>query len=305
LGNYLKKKKHNVTVISPTDYPDFLNWFEGNNEVLNFEKQSGVCREKIEEADLIFCMDFNSLNRIDDIGKLVEDTQAVRILIDHHLEPDDFADFSFWDINASATSEIVFDLIDALGDKQMIDVGIAEELYAGIMTDTGSFHHSNTTRKVHQVVSELMDLGANVTKVAKLIYDNYSVERLKFIGFALSERLQVIPELSTAYFAISAKDLKKYNSQTGDTEGLVNYGLSMKGIVLSAAIIERPDMIKFSFRSIGDFSVNELARKYFEGGGHKNAAGGKMAGSLEEAAQKFEQTLIYYKVKLNPESSKS
>jgi len=305
LGNYLKKKQHEVCVISPTDYPEFLSWMEGNDDVLNFEKQEKLGRQKIEEADLVFCMDFNNLKRIDNLGLLVENSKAVKILIDHHLEPDNFADFSFWDLQAAATAEIVFDLIEALGDRNMIDAGIAEALYAGIMTDTGSFHHSNTTHKVHQVVSELMDLGANVTRVAKLIYDNYSVERLKFIGFALSERLTVIPELRTAYFSISADDLKKYHSQTGDTEGLVNYGLSIKGIILSAAIIERPDVIKFSFRSVGDFSVNDLARKYFEGGGHKNAAGGRMVSTLNEAAKKFEEVIYNYKENLNPEFHKT
>jgi len=291
LGNYLKKKGHDVSVISPSDYPDFLNWMEGNEDVIIFEAEEEKAKNKIEKSDLIICVDFANLKRVDKLGEIVEKSSAVKSVIDHHLERDDFADFSFWDVKAAATAEIIFRIIEAIGEKKLIDKGIAEALYAGIMTDTGSFHHSNTTQRVHVVTAELIELGADVTKVAKLVYDNNSVDRLKFIGFALSERLTVLPERSTAYFTISLKDLQKFNSKTGDTEGLVNYGLSIKGIRVSAAIIERPDMIKFSFRSVGDFSVNDLARQYFEGGGHKNASGGKMKCSLQEAAKKFEEAI--------------
>ena len=291
LGNYLIKKGHKTQVLSPTDYPDFLIWMKGNEGVINFEKDRDMGIKLVNEADIICCIDFSSLKRIEKLGELVEKSAAVKVLIDHHLEPDDFVDFSFSDIKASATAEIVFEIICELGDKSLIDKDIAEELYAGIMTDTGSFHHSNTTRKVHLVVAELMELGADVTRVAKLVYDTNSLDRLRFIGFALSNSLYVIPEANTAYFSISMEDLEKFNSKTGDTEGLVNYGLSIEGIRVAAAIIERPDMIKFSFRSTGEFSVNDLARKYFNGGGHKNAAGGKLNCTLKEAVEKFKTSI--------------
>ena len=256
-----------------------------------------------EKADLIICVDFCNLKRIDELGRIVEKSSAVKSVIDHHLEQDNFADFSFWNKEAAATAEIIFDIIEAFGDKELIDQGIAEALYAGIMTDTGSFRHSNTNQRVHTVTAELISLGADVSKVSKLVYNNNSVDRLRFVGFALSERLKVIPERSLAYFAISLEDLSKFNSKTGDTEGLVNYGLSIKDIKVSAVIIERSDIIKFSFRSVGDFSVNDLARKYFQGGGHKNASGGKMEGSLQDAIKKFEDVIENYKEVLMPPSN--
>jgi phosphoesterase RecJ-like protein len=291
LSNYFIKKGHQTHVLAPTDYPDFLIWMKGNETVINFEKDPELGIKYVNESDIICCIDFSSLKRIEKLGEIVEKSAAVKVLIDHHLEPDDFADFSFSNTKASATAEIIFDMICELGDKSLIDRDIAEELYAGIMTDTGSFHHSNTTQKVHRVAAELIELGADVTRVAKLVYDTNSLDRLRYIGFALSNSLHLISDLNAAYFSISMKDLEKFNSKTGDTEGLVNYGLSIEGIQVSAAIIERPDMIKFSFRSIGEFSVNDFARKYFNGGGHKNAAGGKLIGTLDEAVQKFKTAL--------------
>src|SRR5690606_3175727 len=193
LAGYLKKKGHEVKVISPTDYPDFLKWMKGNDEVMIFTEHPEEKSKKIvEEADVIFCLDFSSLNRINDLGDLVRHSNAKKVLIDHHLEPEDFADFTFWSIKAAATAELVYELIDDLGDNTLIDKDIAECLYSGIMTDTGSFKHSNTTVNVHKITASLIEKGADNAKVAKLIYDTNSVERLKFIGFALSERLVVL-----------------------------------------------------------------------------------------------------------------
>ena len=264
--------------------------------MINFETDRKQAEEKTMAAEIIICVDFSSLNRIDELGELVDNSKSVKVLIDHHLNPDSFADVSFSDVSAAASAEIVYELICELGDRDLISQDIAEELYAGIMTDTGSFRHSNTSRKIHQIAANLMELGADVTKVAKLIYDTNSLDKLRFLGFALSQSLHVLPELNAAYFSISLDDLNKFNSKTGDTEGLVNYGLSIDGIQISAAIIERPDMIKFSFRSIGDLSVNALAREHFNGGGHKNAAGGKLECSLDEAVDKFIAVMKeYYK----------
>lgn len=296
LSNYFNLKGHSAVVVSPSDYPDFLKWMNGSEEVINFETDRKLAEEKTLAAEIIVCVDFASLNRIDELGVLVEKSQSAKVLIDHHLNPDSFADVSFSDVNAAASAEIVYELICELGDRDLISQDIAEELYAGIMTDTGSFRHSNTSKKIHQIAANLMELGADVNKVAKLIYDTNSLDKLRFLGFALSQSLHVLPELNTAYFSISLNDLEKFNSKTGDTEGLVNYGLSIDGIQISAAIIERPDMIKFSFRSIGDLSVNDLAREHFNGGGHKNAAGGKLECSLNEAVDKFVAVMKdYYK----------
>lgn len=300
LAAFLRKKGHKVTVISPSDYPAFLHWMQDNSDVIIFDNGNEDKSAKIiDSADMVFCLDFSCLRRINGLGELVRLAKATKVLIDHHLEPEHFADFEFWDINAAATAEIVFELIVKMGERHLIDPDIAESFYAGIMTDTGSFKHSNTTSKVLRIAADLIDLGADNTKVSKLIYDTNSIERMKFIGFALSERLTILEKYKTAYFAISAEDLENFKSQTGDTEGLVNFALSIKDIVIAAVIIDRKEEIRLSFRSIGDFPVNEIAKQFFEGGGHRNAAGGKSDSTLEETVKKFERILPQYKEKLN------
>ena len=219
--------------------------------------------------------------------------------MDHHLEPEHFADFEFYSIEAAATAELIYEFIVKMGDRDLIDKDIAESLYAGIMTDTGQFKHKNTTQNVHFVTASLMELGADTAKIGSLIYDTNSFDRLKFVGFALDQRLKFLPEYHTAYFVISADDLKRFNSKTGDTEGLVNYALSLEDAVMGALIIEREDNIRISLRSKGDFSVNEFARKHFDGGGHKNAAGGNSYDNLEDTVRKFENILKNYKEELD------
>lgn len=299
LMGYLRKKGHKVQVITPSDYPDFISWMPGNADVLVFQKDKPkTCQEFIDRAEVIFCLDFSTLNRINELGEMVRTSNAKKVLIDHHLEPEKFADFEQWDDTAASTAELVFQLIDQLGDKNLIDQAIANCLYAGIMTDTGGFRHSNTSYTVFQIAGELVSLGANPSQVSKLIYDTNTLERLRLMGYVLSEKLQVLPEYRTAYMVLSADELKKFGSQTGDTEGLVNYGLSIKGIKLSVMISDRKDSVKLSFRSLGDFSVNDLSRKYFDGGGHRNAAGGQTNLSLEETLQKFLKILPEYKNQL-------
>ncbi len=299
LAGYLKKLNHQVQVITPSDYPRFLTWMHGNSEVLVYE---GGGEEKaarfIEDAELIFCLDFSSLGRIFGMAPLVQAAKAPKVLIDHHLEPEDFAQFKLWDISAAATAELVFDLIVMLGDKDKIDIPIAEAIYAGILTDTGSFRHPSTTRKVHMIIADLIEIGANASRIQKLIYDNNTETRLRFLGYALSEKLVVLREYNTAYITITAEELVRFKYNTGDTEGFVNYALSIEGIVMGAVFIDRSDSVKISFRSVGEFSVNEFARKYFEGGGHKNAAGGKSNLSLDETIQKFVSVLPEYKDQL-------
>ena len=300
LAGYLKKKGHSTTVISPTEYPEFLKWMKGNEEVVVYsDGQESLINQAVSKADLIFCLDFSTLARIDGLGVEISKAEGIKVLIDHHLEPEDFADYEFWSVDAAATAELVFDLIKDLGDVSLIDQSIAENLYAGIMTDTGSFRHPSTTAKVFDTSANLVRLGADVNKVSRMIYDANTLSRLQLIGYALSERLKVLPEYKTAYFALSLDDLRKYDYKTGDSEGLVNYALSIKGVVMAVTIIESEDGVKMSFRSEGDFSVNELARKYFNGGGHKNAAGGRTGDSFSETVKKFESLLSDYKTQLN------
>jgi len=299
LAGFLEKKGHSVSVITPTDYAGFLSWMKGNDNVIVYnEGNEEKSADLVEEAELIFCLDFSSLKRINELGEVVRQSGATKVLIDHHLEPEDFADFMHWSTDAAATAELIYDLICLMDERHLIDKDIAESLYAGIMTDTGSFKHPNTSQHVFRVCGELVDLGADTSKVSKLVYDNNSINRIKFLGYALNEKLKVIEEYHTAYFAISADELKKFHSKTGDTEGIVNYALSIEGIKFAAVIIDRTEAVKMSFRSVGDFSVNEFARAHFSGGGHKNAAGGISHKTLEVTVEKFEKLLDEYKSEL-------
>jgi phosphoesterase RecJ-like protein len=299
LSGYLKLKGHTVTVITPSDYPDFIAWMPGNKDVVIFQKDKPQkAHQLIQEADTIFCLDFSTLNRINELGEVVKNAAATKVLIDHHLEPESFAHFEQWDGTAASTAELVFQLIDELNDKTSITKEIATCLYAGIMTDTGGFRHSNTTHKVFQIAGELVALGANPSRISKQIYDNNSLERLRLTGFVLSEKLKVLPEFKTALIVLNAEELKTFSTQTGDTEGFVNYGLSIKGVKLSVMIADRRENIKLSFRSLGNFSVNDLARKYFNGGGHRNASGGQTKLTLDETVQKFLSVLPEYKEQL-------
>lgn len=301
LCNYLLKKGNQVAVVTPTDYPDFLNWMKGNDNVLVYEdeKHTERCQYLIQNADIVFSLDFSQLERVGELGDHIKASEATKVIVDHHQNPEDFGDFLFWSTKAAATAELIYELIIKLDDRELLDEDIAECLYAGIMTDTGSFKHPSTTAKVHNIVAQLIELGANISKVNKLVYDNNSLNRLKFLGFALSQRLTVNEELNVAYFVISKEDLAQFDSKTGDTEGVVNYALSIKGIKMAATIIERGDKVRMSFRSVGDFSVSKFADKHFNGGGHKNAAGGASDESLEDTVKKFESVIQEYAEELN------
>jgi phosphoesterase RecJ-like protein len=230
---------------------------------------------------------------------MVKTSTAKKVMIDHHLEPEKFADFEKWDVSSASTAELIFELIDEWGDRELIDQDIANCLYAGLMTDTGGFRHNNTTHKEFLIASELVSRGANPSEVAKKIYDTNSLERLRLTGYALSQKLVVLPEYNTAYMTLTWEELRQFGSQTGDTEGLVNYGLSIKGIKMAVLMYDRKEEIKLSFRSLADFDVNAFARKHFEGGGHKNASGGQSKQNLEETLKKFLAILPEYKEALN------
>ncbi len=303
LAGYLAQKGHSVAVISPSDYPDFLTWMPGKEMVIALTKDSTALLQKAkaltEACDVLFCLDFSSLKRINEVGEMVKTSTAKKVMIDHHLEPEKFADFEKWDVSSASTAELIFELIDEWGDRELIDQDIANCLYAGLMTDTGGFRHNNTTHKEFLIASELVSRGANPSEVAKQIYDTNSLDRLRLTGYALSQKLVVLPEYNTAYMTLTWEELKQFGSQTGDTEGLVNYGLSIKGIKMAVLMYDRKEEIKLSFRSLADFDVNALARKHFEGGGHKNASGGQSKQNLEETLNKFLAILPEYKQALN------
>jgi len=299
LARFLKKSNHDVQVIVPSDYPSFLDWMSGNDGVWVYnDGKEDRSASYIEAADIIFCLDFNALGRINELGELVGKSKAIKVLIDHHLEPQDFADISISDTKAAATCVLIYELIIGLEGRHLMDTYIAECIYAGIMTDTGSFRHSNTDQKVHQIIADLYSWNLDSSRVHRLIFDTNSEERLRLLGFCLSEKLVVLPELYTAFMYLSAEELQRFDSQTGDTEGLVNYALSIDKVVFAAMIIEREDGVKISFRSKGDFNVNVFARTHFEGGGHKNASGGRSLKSLSETVRHFREIVSTYKEEL-------
>ena len=295
LYNFLKQLGVESTIITPTDYGDFLKWMPGENTVINFETNETKSAEMIAEADFIFCLDFNSLKRINKMGELVGASMAKKVIIDHHLEPENFADFGLWSSEASSTCELVFLMIEQFGEVDKITKDVASCLYAGIMTDTASFKHPSTYPSTHRVAAVLLEKGAKSNIIFDEIYDNYSVDRMRFIGFCLNEKLQIFEDIHTALICVTADELKNYKNLTGDTEGLVNYGLSIKGMKLSVLIIDRTHRVKMSFRSKGNFPCNELARLYFSGGGHFNAAGGESTDTVENVESKFKTIIQEYK----------
>lgn len=296
LYHYLKQKQHQVQVVTPTDYPDFLQWMPGNDDVMIYTEKKEQSAALIEQADLIFCLDFNSLSRINEMGGLVQLSSAKKIMIDHHLDPEDFDDFRYWRTSASSAAQLVYEFIaELLGDKNSITADIATCLYTGIMTDSGSFRFPTTTSAVHRIAADLIDLGADNATIHELVYDHASENRLRFLGFCLSEKLEILREYNTALITVSKADLNRFNINTGDTEGVVNYALSIDGVRLAAFIIERPDKIKLSLRSSGTFPANEICKKYFHGGGHRNAAGGQSESTLDEVIHQFKTLLPEYK----------
>ena len=296
LYNYLIQLGHHTKVITPTDYPDFLAWMPGNGEVIIYTENIEASAKLVAEAELIFCLDFNTLSRINELGELVRASGALKVMIDHHLEPEDFDDFRHWSINACASAQLVYDfIVNKLDNIALINKDVAACLYTGIMTDSASFCLPNTTSDVHRITAELLDAGAVNWRIYDLVYNNSPENRLRFLGLCLSERLEVLYEYNTAIIHVTKEDLEKYNIQTGDTEGIVNYALSIAGIRLAAFIIERKDKVKLSLRSKGDIPANDICRRYFDGGGHYNAAGGHSDDSLENVIKQFKLILPEYK----------
>ena len=303
-AGYLKQHGHHVTVVTPSDYPAFLNWMAGNDEVIVYEPRHNdrQVRDLLHRADVICCLDFSCLGRINELGEYVRTAPATKVLVDHHQQPEGFADIVFSSPQAAATAELIFEIIRDLGDQELITKDMGEALYAGIMTDTGSFRHPSTSRNVHLIIAELLKVGIDLSSVHRRIYDSHSEIRLRFLGFVLKDKLVVNREFNTAYIAITQDELRQYDSKTGDTEGLVNYALSIEGITFAAIFIDRGVAVKISFRSVGDFSVSDFSRQHFEGGGHHNAAGGISYQPLAATVDRFLGLLPQYQAQLAGEA---
>ncbi|HZW63562.1 MAG TPA: bifunctional oligoribonuclease/PAP phosphatase NrnA [Flavobacteriaceae bacterium] len=300
LFHYLKKRNHQVSVVAPNDYPAFLKWLPGTPEVLVYESQAETCADVLAEASLLFALDFNALHRTGVMQSALEQAEATFVLIDHHPQPEAFAQFTYSDVGMSSTCEMIYHFITHLGGLSLLDEATATCLYTGIMTDTGSFKYPSTTSLTHRVVAHLLDCGANHSAIHEAVYDANRTSRLQLLGCAL-KNLTVLPEYRTAYLSLSQEELKAHDFKKGDTEGFVNYGLSIKDVVFAAIFIEnaQEDVIKISLRSKGSFSVNAFSRAHFDGGGHTNAAGGKSDLSLPDTIEKFISILPTYKNALN------
>ena len=300
LFHFLQQFGHQAKVISPTNWAPFLNWMPGVDGVMDYERFTDAANELIKNADWIFCLDFNTLGRTKKMEEVLNAAQGQRILIDHHQEPqeDKFA-FGVSDTTKSSTCEMVYDFITASGNSDKISNEVAQCLYAGLMTDTGSFRFPGTSANVHRMVADLKDRGLHHTPIHEALFDNGTETRLRFIGNVLLNRMEVFYEYNTALIAVPQEDLIKYDLRTGDTEGLVNYPLSIEGIKFAAIIIDRGEERKCSFRSKGEFDVNTFARTYFNGGGHYNAAGGSSLKPLPEVVEDFKKAMKENRDKLS------
>jgi phosphoesterase RecJ-like protein len=299
LYHFMIQLGHTVTVISPTNWADFLDWMPGIEKVIDFEKNRERSVGIVHKSDLIFCLDFNILHRTKHMEHLLTNAKGKRILIDHHQQPQEAAfAYGVSNVYKSSTCEMVYDFITESGHTDLINVDVAACLYTGLMTDTGSFRFPSTTASVHRIIAHFKELGLNHSIIHENIYDNFLESRLRFLGHALLNRMEVLYEYNTALMYISKEDILKYEIKTGDTEGLVNYLLSVKGMKMGALVTDRDEERRWSFRSKGDFDVNTFARNHFEGGGHKNAAGGRASDSLEITVNKFKEILKTYEAQL-------
>jgi bifunctional oligoribonuclease and PAP phosphatase NrnA len=297
LYHFLLKLNHHPIVIAPNDFPEFLAWLPASDTVLIYENDRDNCTKILRESELVFTLDFNALHRTGEMENVLKTVTVPMIMIDHHQSPDSYATHTYSDTAFGSTCEMIYNFIGFLNKKSLIDKTIATCLYTGIMTDSGQFRYPKTTGTTHRIVAEFIDLGIDNSEIPTLIYDNNSYDRLQLLGRAL-QNMKVMPQYKTAYTTLSQKELDEFHYVKGDTEGIVNFGLTIKDIIFAVILIEHRDenIIKISFRSQGNFDVNQFARDYFNGGGHVNAAGGKSYDTLENTVKKLE--LLITKIKI-------
>jgi len=298
-SSFLKERGINSTIISPNPFPDFLKWINKSEEILIYSLNKKKTEEILKCSDLLFCLDFNSLSRLDRLGNFIETIDVKKILIDHHINPkkEDFT-VSFSKVPISSTCEIVYNLIAQISGSKIVSQDIAEAIYTGMLTDTGAFAHS-TNADLFRIVADLIDCGVDQKKTHSLVYNNFSEHRMRLMSYSIYNKMVVLPEYKTAYISLTRNELDEFKYEPGDTEGFVNIPLSIKDIAVSVLFMESKDgYIKISFRSVGDFSVDSLSRRHFNGGGHKNASGGKSFSTMEETISHFLNILPEYKNEL-------
>ncbi len=291
LAIVLRNAGKQVKVVTPNDYPVFLHWLQGEVEIINYLKNKSLAEDTIKSSSLMFCIDFNEIGRADELQKLISQFTGTRILIDHHPDPTPFCDWVVSEPTYSSSAELVYDLLKDLGLVGYLDKSSAEALFTGIMTDTGSFSYSTSRPGMYHVLAALTAFPIDTDRIHSLVYDCFSADRFRLVGYCLLHKMVVLPEFRTAYIAVTREELKRFGFVPGDTEGLVNMPLSIAGIVFSAFFLEKDNLVKVSFRSKGRFPVNAFSSAHFSGGGHLNAAGGEAKGSLESIVEKFRQLL--------------
>lgn len=293
MAHYLKALGKETAVIVPDAFPDFLAWLPESQEIVRFDKYPEKAKLMIATADVIVAMDYNALSRVDDMGEVIGKAKGTKVLVDHHLQPDHFCDLEFSYPQLSSTCEVVFRLVYAMGGYDQLTKAACECIYAGMMTDTGCFSYGPCTQEVYLIISMLLQKGINKDRIYNKVFNNYSEGRLRLMGYVLYEKMRVFPEHHAALITLSREEMARFNFNKGDSEGLVNIPLQMKGIYFSAFLREdtEKDLIRVSLRSQGTFPCNKFAAHYFNGGGHLNASGGQHDGTLQEAMAIFENAL--------------
>ncbi len=292
--HYLNLLGHTVRIAVPSEFPTFLDWMPGAKSIFVYDLHTEEVVNYLNKPDIVFCLDFNSLDRIDKMGEIINQLDCTKVMIDHHLVPEPFADFVLHEPLASSTCELVYDFIQLLGHEKLMNIDIAECLYTGILTDTGSFKYG-TSPKVFKQVGELLEKGVDDVRIQNLVYNCLDSKYLYLLGHVLNNRMEILPEYRTAILTLTKQDYEKYEIQRGDTEGLVNYLLMLKDVTMAVFIHEQPTITKISLRSKGNFSVQDIARKHFKGGGHKNASGGYSYIGLRPTVKKLKSLLPEYK----------
>ena len=292
LYHSLKNRGKNVFTVSTDSFADFYTFLPGTDQINIYHTHAKKVTDLLHDADLIFCMDFNATHRTGKLEEVLNHTTAQKIMIDHHLYPDeDFFDLMFSKPGISSTAELLYLVLEKSRYLEFVDKDAATCIFVGIMTDTGSFSHSCNDPQTFEIAAKLIRYGLNVKEINDLVYNNSSEQRLRLLGFAISEKLAYRPESRAAYFSLSIGELKRFKEEPGFTEGIVNYGLAIRGVDFAALLTEKEDIVKLSFRSKGSLNVNRFARDHFNGGGHVNAAGGRSRDSLDKTIEKLERLL--------------
>ena len=298
LYHYLKQLGHRITVIMPTEIPDFLSWMKDYDQVLVYENTRLFSSNIVKEAEIIFALDYNSLSRTELMRSVLKESTAFKVMIDHHLDPDDFCQAVLSDTTASSTCQLVYEFIEMMGDATLFNKDILNALYVGILTDTGGFRYATSSR-LFNIVASMLEYGIDNNKLSDLVFNAYTVKSFNLLAYCISECLEIMEDCNTGIIALSQADHKKYNIQRGDLEGVVNFILKIQKIRCAVLITERREIVKLSMRSKGDFSVQEICANYFNGGGHKNASGGAMKKPLKFVVNTFKELIqTEYKAEL-------